>query len=105
MKIRHGIDLESEAIRQFCRKWKIAELAVFGSVLRDDFGPDSDVDFLVSFENPDNWDISDLFDMQDELSHILARRVDFIERSAIEQSENWIIRQAVLGSAEKIIAA
>ena len=70
--IAHGIDLNSEAILDFCRKWKIRELCVFGSILRDDFRPDSDIDFLVDFEAGAAWDLFDRFDMEEELAGIVG---------------------------------
>src|SRR2546423_14036724 len=80
--IAHGIDLNSEAIRDFCRRWKIRELSVFGSILRDDFRPHSDSDFLLDHDDDAEWDMFDHFDMEDELAGILARNVDLVDRSA-----------------------
>jgi predicted nucleotidyltransferase len=69
------IPIPREAIAAFCRRHHIRRLALFGSVLRDDFGPHSDVDVLVEFE-PDHVPGLDFFGMQDELSELLGRRVD-----------------------------
>src|SRR5580658_10641250 len=66
----HGIDLEQDAIRQFCKKWKIRELRVFGSILRDDFNADSDVDFLADWDEDVEWDAFDHMDMEDQLAEI-----------------------------------
>jgi predicted nucleotidyltransferase len=88
------------AVEDFCRRWKITEFSFFGSVLRDDFGPDSDVDALVSFEEDAHWSLFDLVTMEDELSGILGRHADLVERDGVEQSKNWIRRRAILESAE-----
>ena len=100
----HGIDLDSPAIRAFCRKWKIRELAVFGSILRDDFRPDSDVDFLVTFEEGAKWDLFDRADMEEELAAIVGRPVDFVDRSTIESSRNRFRKREILSTAERVLA-
>ena len=82
----HGIDLDSQAIRNFCRKWKIKELSVFGSILREDFRPESDIDFLATFDRRYHWDAFDHMDMEEELGRIVGRKVDLVGRSAIEAS-------------------
>ncbi len=92
-------------ISDFCRRWKIRELALFGSVLRDDFRPDSDIDVLVRFEPDDPWSLFDLGDMQAELSSIFGRKVDLVERAAVEQSRNWIRRRHILENHRVIYAA
>lgn len=66
------------------------QMALFGSVLRDDFGPESDVDVLVSFAPDARWSLFDLVAMQNELKTTVGREVDLVERSAVEQSENYI---------------
>jgi len=75
-----GIDLNREKIAEFCRRWKVRELALFGSVLREDFTPESDVDVLVTFEPGENWTLLDVVRMQDELSGIVGRKVDLVLR-------------------------
>ena len=92
-------------IADFCRRWKITELALFGSVLRDDFHPESDIDVLVSFEQDADWGLWDAVTMEDELSSILGRPVDLVTRRAIERSDNWIRRRAILDAAEPIYVA
>ena len=99
------IAVDQERIAHFCRRWKIKELAFFGSVLRDDFRPDSDVDVLVSFERDANWGLWDAVAMEDELSAILGRKVDLVSRRAVERSDNWIRRRAILAAAEPIYVA
>ena len=94
------IPIDAEKVREFCRKWSITELAVFGSVLRDDFRPDSDVDFLASFAPDARWSLLDHVRMQDELAEIVGRHVDLVTRRAIEKSRNPIRRRAILESAQ-----
>lgn len=103
--VLHGIELTSEGVRQFCRRWRIRELAVFGSVLREDFRADSDIDLLVTFEEGAPWDLLDLLEMQDEASLVLGRRVDLFSRRGIEAASNPILKQEVLGAAETVYAA
>jgi predicted nucleotidyltransferase len=89
----------------FCRRWKVTELALFGSILRDDFRPDSDVDVLVSFAPDAHWSLLDLVEMENELRRIFGRDVDLVERRAIEKSENYIRRKSILQNARVIYAA
>ena len=99
------IDIDMEKIATFCRKWKIAELALFGSVLRDDFRPDSDVDVLVRFLPDSHISLFDLVDIEDDLTRMLGRKVDVVCREGIEKSYNQIRKQAILDSAEVLYAA
>jgi uncharacterized protein len=103
--IHPSLHIPSEALAAFCRRWSITRLELFGSALRDDFRPDSDVDFLVSFEPDVRWKLGDLDRMEDELSALVDRTVDLVSRRGIERSENWIRREAILGSAEPIYVA
>ncbi|MEK7731884.1 MAG: nucleotidyltransferase domain-containing protein [Planctomycetota bacterium] len=96
------IDLPYDALADYCRRWKITKLEVFGSVLGDDFGPESDVDFLVTFAPDLRLTLFDLVDAEDELAAIVGRPVDIVEREPIEQSRNWMRRKMILGSARTI---
>jgi len=102
---RAHIDIPHEAIAAFCRRWEIAELALFGSVLRDDFGADSDVDVLVTFAPDAGTTLFDMVDMQEELQAILGRPVDLLSRRGVEQSRNPFRRKAILSSAETVYVA
>jgi predicted nucleotidyltransferase len=99
------IDIPTDEIADFCRRWKVTELALFGSVLGGDFSPDSDVDVLVSFAPDARWSLLDLVGMQDDLKAILDREVDLVERVAVERSENYIRRKSILSNLEVIYAA
>ncbi len=101
----HGVDIPAERIAAFCRNWKIREFALFGSVLRDDFGPDSDVDCLVEFASDADRSLLDVIRAEQELSDLLGRPVDLVERPEVERSENWIRRRHILDSARVIYAA
>ncbi len=96
------IDIPSEKIAEFCRKWKITELALFGSVLRDDFGPESDIDVLVSFAEGASWNLWHLMDMQEELEGVLGREVDLVEKRALR---NPFRRYEILRTKQVVYAA
>ena len=99
------LTIPHEQIADFCRRWKVSELSLFGSALRDDFGADSDVDLLVAFAQDAEWSLLDHVRMEEELSAMLSRKVDLISRRAIERSENWIRRRAILETAQVLYAA
>ena len=96
------IDIPPNEIAAFCKRWQITELALFGSVLRDDFGPDSDVDVLVQFGEEARHTLFELDDMELELEEIFGREVDLVSRRGVEASRNYIRRKAILNSAQVI---
>ncbi len=99
------IPIDRAKIEDFCRRWKITEFALFGSVLREDFRPESDVDVLVSFAPDTRYSLFDLVHMQDELERLFGRKVDLVERRAVERSENYIRRKHILSSVESVYVA
>jgi predicted nucleotidyltransferase len=99
------LTIPKERLAAFCRRWNITELALFGSALREDFGPKSDVDVLVSFAQDANYTLFDLARIEAELAGILDREVDLVDRAAVEHSRNYIRRKAILSSLELIYAA
>ena len=99
------IPLPTARLAEFCRRNRIRRLSLFGSVLRDDFRPDSDVDVLVEFEPDAHWSLFDLVSMQNELEKLIGREVDLVERAAVEQSENYIRRKSILKNLEVVYAA
>jgi len=99
------IEFDQAALRTFCEKWSITELAVFGSALRDDFRPDSDVDILATFAPDSGITLFDLDVMESELGTLLGRRIDLVSKAGIERSKNDIRREAILGSARIVYAA
>lgn len=93
---RHGIEFPDQAIAAFCRKHAIARLALFGSILRDDFGPDSDVDVLVEFEPGRTPGFFAFAGMQMELAQLFGRRVDLRTPADLSQYfRDSVLRQAV----------
>ena len=93
------------SIKDFCERWKVTEFSLFGSVLREEFSPDSDVDVLVSFSDDAHWTLFDFANMQDELKGVFGREVDLVSRRGIESSRNVYRRQAILESAERVYGA
>jgi uncharacterized protein len=100
-----AVPLDRELIAEFCSRWKVEELSLFGSVLRDDFGPDSDVDVLVTFAPDARWSLFDAAAMEEELEQLFGRPVDLVTRPSVERSHNWIRRRAILGSARPVYVA
>jgi uncharacterized protein len=82
----NDLKLPMEEIRAFCERWKVIEFAIFGSALRADFGPSSDLDVLVEFSPDTEWGLFDRVEMQLELQRILGREVDLVTKSALELS-------------------
>jgi len=101
----HQIELQGPEFERFCRKWQVRELAVFGSVLGADFGPQSDVDLLVTFADRAPWDLLDFLRMQDEASALLGRRVDLVTRDGLEESANPLVKSEVIRTARTVYAA
>ena len=99
------IAVSPERIVAFCARWGVTELALFGSAVRDDFGPESDVDLLVSFDPGARRTLFDIVRMEDELRAMFGRNVDLVTRAAIEGSRNPIRRNAILESAQVLYAA
>lgn len=103
-EITRNIELPLEQIQQFCHRWHITEFSLFGSVLCDDFRPDSDIDVLVTFDPKFRRGLSETLQMRQELRTLFGRPVDLIVKAAIERSENWLRRQNILDSARIIYA-
>jgi len=95
-------DLNTSQLREFSHRWKIKELALFGSALRGDFRPDSDVDVLVDFEPDARWSLFDLVDMREELMKIFGREVDLVTKRGLMNSRNNLRREAILSSMKVI---
>jgi uncharacterized protein len=102
MKI--AIPLPKDQIAAFCTHWHVAELSLFGSILREDFHPNSDIDVLIAFTPESDWGLLEHIQMQEELKAILGREVDLVSKRAIERSSNWIRRQEILSNAQPIYA-
>ncbi len=100
-----ALQIDRQALAGFCQRWKITELALFGSALRDDFGPDSDVDVLVRFSEDSRPTLLDMVRMKEEMEQFLGRSVDLVSRRGVETSRNPLRRRAILDSAEVVYAA
>jgi predicted nucleotidyltransferase len=96
------LQVSLDEIGDFCRRWQVAELALFGSVLRDDFKPNSDIDVLVMFTPDAKWSLLDHVRMEQELTSVFGRKVDLVSKRAIQQSENWIRRREILTTAQPV---
>jgi predicted nucleotidyltransferase len=95
-----AIEIDTDKVRGFCRRWNIAEFALFGSVTRpDDFGPDSDIDVLVRFAPDAPLSLEAWVEMRKELAAMFGRNVDLVERTGVEWMRNYLRRQAILESA------
>ena len=102
--MKAAIELPTEKITAFCQKWQLTELALFGSVLRDDFRPDSDIDVMVQFHTDAHPTFRTLDQMETELKTIFDRDIDLITRQGIESSRNYLRRNEILSSAQVIYA-
>lgn len=89
-------------LSDFCDQWGVKELALFGSAVRREMGPDSDLDFLVTFVGSQEISLLDLAEMEMELEKIYGREVELVSRAAVERSENAIRRTEILKSAQPI---
>ena len=96
------VTLPLDSIAQFCRRWSIARLEVFGSVLRDDFRPDSDVDLIASYAPAAHWSLLDRIHMKHELEDMLGREVDLLNRRALQRGDG---RSAVILAHTQLLYA
>lgn len=93
------LEVSDDAVSSFCKKWRVVELDLFGSALRLDFGPASDVDLLVVYAEDAHPTLFDEGHMQEELEALFGRPVHFMTKRAVENSSNPIRRKAILESA------
>ena len=101
MKVGH-IDIPMDKITDFCRRWKIREFSLFGSVLRDDFRPDSDMDVLVELAAGHGWGLYEWVDMIEELKALFGREVDLVEKTGLR---NPFRRHSILTTRRVLYAA
>jgi len=96
------LNISKESLVEFCQKWKIDNLSVFGSVLRDDFNSNSDIDFLVAFEQDADWSLFDHVAMREELQKLIGRQIDLLTEKALANSANWIRQKEIQETASQI---
>ena len=101
---RHDIYIPDDTLTAFCCRWQITELALFGSILRSDFGPNSDIDFLVTYAPDKRREAWSYFPEQADMESLLGRKVDWITRKSVEQGRNPLFQREVLNTAETIYA-
>lgn len=94
-----------DQLATLCQQWHLSELALFGSILRDDFKSQSDIDILVSYQPNAQRGLFAKMTLKEELEALLHRKVDLVSKKAIQQSRNWIRRNNILNSAEVIYVA
>ena len=100
-----NLGIRADKIADFCQRWKIQRLAIFGSAVRGELQPGSDIDLLVTFRPDADWTMFDHFTMEEELSCLFGREVDLVSVRAVEESQNPIFQRAILDSARQIYAA
>jgi predicted nucleotidyltransferase len=96
----HRLGITLTEFTEFCQRRHITELALFGSILREDFHPDSDIDILVTFTPEAKTSLLDLVDMQYELEDLFHREVDLLTKKSVIDSPNWMRRQEILNTAK-----
>jgi len=104
-KLQSRLGITVDQLTEFCQQWQVAELALFGSVLRDDFDGNSDIDILISYQPTAKRGLLKKISMKEELESLLHRKVDLISKKAMEESRNWIRRRNIIGSAEVVYVA
>jgi predicted nucleotidyltransferase len=102
LQLQERLSINSNKLLEFCQRRHISELALFGSVLRDDFHANSDIDMLVTFQSNAKVSLLDLVDMQYELEDLCHRKVDLLTKKSVETSANWIRRKEILNTARVI---
>lgn len=102
--INPKIKISKDKISEFCKRWKITELSLFGSVLREDFNESSDIDVLITLNEDHPWSLFDVVRMEAELSTVLGRSVDLVIRSGLEQSQNDIRKEEIFSTARVVYA-
>ena len=90
----------AKKIAAFNKRWEVVEFALFGSAVREDFSPQSDVDALVTFAPHSDWSLFDHIQMKQEMKELFGREVDLVTRHGLEQSRNALLRSEILSTAK-----
>ncbi len=96
------LGIHPQKLADFCHKYQIIELCLFGSILRDDFTPDSDIDIIVTFSPNSTMSLLQFIDLEYQFKDLLKRDIDLVEKSVIEKDFNWIRRQEILNNYQVI---
>jgi uncharacterized protein len=104
-RLQERLTTTPKKLSDFCQRWQVSELALFGSILRDDFHAESDIDVLVSYQPTAKRGLFEKMHMKAELESLFHRKVDLVSKKVIEQSHNWLRRKNILDSAEVIYVA
>jgi hypothetical protein len=98
------LPIPKREIAAFCKRWKVVELSLFGSAVRSDFSPDSDIDTLISFSSQSEWSLFDHIQMKQELKELFGHDVDLITQRVLEQSHNELLRAEILKGIQVVYA-
>jgi uncharacterized protein len=101
-EIYQRLSISPQQLEEFCQRRHVTELALFGSILRNDFHPSSDIDILITFQPDIKTSLLDLVDMQYELEEITHRKVDLLTKKSVTNSPNWIRRKEILSTTRVI---
>src|SRR3989304_975292 len=101
----NNIIIQEEKLSEICRRYKINELALFGSAIREDFTGNSDIDLLYVFEENSTHSLFDVAGIKEEFEKLFGKQVDFVSRKAIERSRNIYRKKAILENVKVIYAA
>ncbi|WP_373480082.1 nucleotidyltransferase family protein [Geminocystis sp.] len=104
-KIDSSLEISEDIIIKFCQRFKIQQLAVFGSILRDDFNVDSDIDFLITLSSDVKLNLTFFQLMETDLKNLVNRDIDIIFKDNLKRSSNWIRKKEILTTAEVIYEA
>ena len=101
-EIYHRFRISPTQLTELCQRRHVAELALFGSILRNDFHANSDIDILIIFQPDVKVSLLDLVDMQYELEDITDRKIDLLTKKSVIDSPNWIRRKEILSTTKVI---
>lgn len=100
IQLRPNLAIDAQQLTELCQQWKIEQLELFGSALRDDFNENSDIDLLVTWQKHHGWSLFDLVTMQNDFTKLFDRPVDLVSRKSIETSTNPLRKAAILNTAQ-----
>lgn len=99
------LGIEKPELVSFCQQWQVAELALFGSILTNNFGESSDIDLLVTYLPTAKRGLLKKIEMKEQLEKLTHRKIDLVSKKAVEKSRNWVRRSRILAAAEVFYVA